>query len=393
MKEFNKIRYNAIHEIVEEILQAIKTKKDVNSCKELLDLLQDENPDHEFLQRISSEKIFIQYYNERQKRDKQKDIEHLVNDLNNQKKRKRVHRLYAGLTSIAAAAILLFGIFIWQFTGNKPDELAHIRQFKQDIQCKRPILVLDNGSKLELQKLDTLLNDNQNGITTITREQIAYNTQKSDIIKYNTLIIPAGYSYRVKLADGSEVMLNAGSRLKYSVSGMTEYREVELDGEAFFKVTKSNHPFIVKTGKSFVKVYGTEFNVNNDPAGDVEVVLVNGSVGFNTDNGQELMLCPNQKCEYNSTDNNVTIKDVDVHSYIAWLNNEFNYDQVPLDYFLKKVATWYGVEFKYDKPRLESIEFYISTSRNTSLSDLLLLIEKSTDLKFTQESDKVFIIK
>ena len=81
---------------------------------------------------------------------------------------------------------------------------------------------------------------------------------------------------------------------------MTEYREVELDGEAFFKVTKSNHPFIVKTGKSFVKVYGTEFNVNNDPAGDVEVVLVNGSVGFNTDNGQELMLCPNQKCEYNS---------------------------------------------------------------------------------------------
>lgn len=60
---------------------------------------------------------------------------------------------------------------------------------------------------------------------------------------------------------------------------MTEYREVELDGEAFFKVTKSNHPFIVKTGKSFVKVYGTEFNVNNDPAGDVEVVLVNGSVG------------------------------------------------------------------------------------------------------------------
>lgn len=139
-----------------------------------------------------------------------------MNDLNNQKKRKRVHRLYAGLTSIAAAAILLFGIFIWQFTGNKPDELAHIRQFKQDIQCKRPILVLDNGSKLELQKLDTLLNDNQNGITTITREQIAYNTQKSDVIKYNTLIIPAGYSYRVKLADGSEVMLNAGSQLKIS---------------------------------------------------------------------------------------------------------------------------------------------------------------------------------
>ena len=57
MKEFNKIRYNAIHEIVEEILQAIKTKKDVNSCKKLLDLLQDESPDHEFLQRISSEKI------------------------------------------------------------------------------------------------------------------------------------------------------------------------------------------------------------------------------------------------------------------------------------------------------------------------------------------------
>lgn len=54
MKEFNKIRYNAIHEIVEEILQAIKTKKDVNSCKKLLDLLQDE----ELRPRISAKNKF-----------------------------------------------------------------------------------------------------------------------------------------------------------------------------------------------------------------------------------------------------------------------------------------------------------------------------------------------
>lgn len=64
-------------------------------------------------------------------------------------------------------------------------------------------------------------------------------------IAYNTLIIPAGFTYNVTLADGTEVTLNAGSRLKYPEEFVGDLREVELSGEAYFNVTKSGQPFEV----------------------------------------------------------------------------------------------------------------------------------------------------
>ena len=62
MEELNKNRYKCAHEIVEEILQAIKNQRDISTCKKLLDFLQDDVPDNEFLDRIVSEELFLQYY-------------------------------------------------------------------------------------------------------------------------------------------------------------------------------------------------------------------------------------------------------------------------------------------------------------------------------------------
>lgn len=392
MEELNESRYEKIHEIVEEVLEAMKDKRDIASCEKLLDFLQDDAPDREFLKRMASEELFMQYHEKRAARDKQQDVQRLVESLKDRKK-KKVHtrRLLKRISSVAAAVVVL-GFCIWQFTGDKTD-----RSFKteQSGQHGTPTLVLNNGLKLELQEAGNKLPDERHGIEKVTRERVVYRKEAGmkENVEYNTLIVPAGYSYSVELADGSVVTLNAGSRLKYPVAGISGDREVELDGEAYFKVAKSVHPFIVKMGDTFVKVYGTEFNASKDTEGDIEVVLVEGSVGFHAEEGKEVMLVPNQKCDYNPADGEVRVSDVDVRGYVAWMNNEFNYEQVPLDYFLKKIAVWYGVQFKYDKAKLETIKFYVSTKRDVPLSDLILLIEKSTNLNFIRESDKVFIIK
>ncbi|MFR7879348.1 MAG: FecR family protein, partial [Butyricimonas paravirosa] len=86
----------------------------------------------------------------------------------------------------------------------------------------------------------------------------------------NTLRVPRGGEFRLKLSDGTNVYLNSASELKYPVRFDEKERRVYLSGEAYFEVTKdSNRPFYVITEEVQVRVYGTEFNVNTHQPGKV----------------------------------------------------------------------------------------------------------------------------
>lgn len=61
----------------------------------------------------------------------------------------------------------------------------------------------------------------------------------------------------------SRVWLNADSKLKYPVTFGSDKREVELEGEGYFEVTRDEtRPFRVVVEKQTVEVLGTEFNVD-----------------------------------------------------------------------------------------------------------------------------------
>ena len=392
MKNPDQASYQKIHEIAEEVLWAMKEGRNITECEKFFDFLQDEAPDREFLERITSKELFMRYCVKRAAVNKQQELHRLAESLNRYEQKKRfLRRLRLRLSSVAAIVVL--GFLTWMVADH--DAPSKVKPCVEDLQCVHPTLVLENGVQLDMQKISEELSGVPYEIRKVAPDRVAYSesaTVNAQVI-YNTLVIPAGYNYSVELADGSMVTLNAGSRLKYPVSGLGVSREVELEGEAYFKVAKSQIPFVVKMGNSFVKVYGTEFNACKDQTGDIEVVLVKGSVGFSAGNGEEVKLKPNQKCEYKLAGENIHVSDVEVQPYIAWKNNTFNYDKVPLDYFLKKIASWYGVQFKYDRELLENIQFYVSTKRDIALPDLLLMIEKSTNLNFIQEADKVFTIK
>lgn len=82
----------------------------------------------------------------------------------------------------------------------------------------------------------------------------------------------------VRLADGTLVMLNAGSRLTYPKEFSGNKREVTLSGQAFFSVHPDKaHPFVVKTKNMDVTALGTAFEVFSfDGDESVETVLLNG---------------------------------------------------------------------------------------------------------------------
>ena len=96
----------------------------------------------------------------------------------------------------------------------------------------------------------------------------------------NTLYTPAGQRAQLVLQDGTEVWLNAKSKLIYPASFTDDKRNVTIEGEAFFKVAKDpSRPFIVSTHDVDMEVLGTQFNVCSYPAtGYVQTSLLEGSV-------------------------------------------------------------------------------------------------------------------
>ena len=121
-----------------------------------------------------------------------------------------------------------------------------------------------------------------------------------------------GTRTKLQLADGTTVWLNSGSTLRFPASFHNlDERKVELDGEAYFSVSKDNtKPFIVNTSELGVKVYGTSFNVTAyHDYNTMTVALEEGKVAlvkeYSSGSKELMVLKPNDIVEYDSEKNNL----------------------------------------------------------------------------------------
>lgn len=107
---------------------------------------------------------------------------------------------------------------------------------------------------------------------------------------------PAGGTVELALSDGSQVTLNQSSQLIYAAKLGSEKREVELNGEAFFKISRDeNRPFVIETETAKVTVLGTSFNVRSYPNDEIfEVFVETGRVKVEFKNGQTVELTPGE---------------------------------------------------------------------------------------------------
>ncbi|MDL2247388.1 FecR family protein, partial [Bacteroides sp. OttesenSCG-928-J23] len=95
-----------------------------------------------------------------------------------------------------------------------------------------------------------------------------------------TVTVPPGQRAEITLPDGTKVWLNAKSTLMYATDFGRKERNVELDGEAYFEVTKNaGKTFYVHTETKKIGVVGTSFNVNAyKGTNEFEAVLIEGII-------------------------------------------------------------------------------------------------------------------
>ncbi len=142
----------------------------------------------------------------------------------------------------------------------------------------------------------------------------------------------------VFLPDSSEVMLNATSRLLFHKKGWSEQRQVSLEGEAFFRVSKGSQ-FDVATTSGTITVLGTQFNVKARGA-YFEVTCYEGSVRVESPL-KTVILKPNMM--FRVVNGKVDPKVEDSKSSPSWLRKESAFESVPFIEVLKEFERQYGV--------------------------------------------------
>ena len=201
-------------------------------------------------------------------------------------------------------------------------------------------------------------------------------TGQSGSLRYNKLIVPRKYTYTLKFSDGTEVILNAGSILRYPVDFAGDKREVELVGEAFFKVAKSDKPFLVRMGENNITVYGTQFNVYSRENHDLEIVLVEGSIGFKAGNQKEIKLRPSQMVVRQLENGEIRVKEVNPRDYIMWVENKGQ----TLGRIMSELSIWYGVQIKV-RPDQENTKLTLITNKDNSLDEVFKFITEITGVE------------
>ncbi len=195
---------------------------------------------------------------------------------------------------------------------------------------------------------------------------------------------PRGEKSMVTLPDGSEVWLNANSRLVYN-SFSKDHRQVELKGEAFFKVAHDeNAPFVVKTNECDIKVLGTTFNVMAyDEFGRKEITLLTGKVNVHTESAEQI-LKPGQALILE--EHQIHIVEVTASEASAWVDNKFNFRNIPLTELMKRLENWYDVDITLENKSGKEVNFTGTFKNEETIWQVLDAIRVYTPIQY-QKSD------
>ena len=266
-------------------------------------------------------------------------------------------------------------------------------------------LTLSTGEEIALKKDNSIISlyDTDSQITVndsiINLEQLP--ETGAGKVQMNEVIVPYGKKSELFLADGTKVWLNAGSKLAFPSRFTQNKREVFLEGEACFQVTKNEQqPFIVNTEKIKVKVLGTCFNISAYPSDAiVEAVLIEGSVAVEKNNilefgKKEVVLEPNQKASFIKGENNITVsseKDADL--YIAWTHGWLKYDRENLLSVLQKVERYFNVEIQLPQGYPADDKISGKLDLKDSLEDVMFILADAAEFEFRITGNKILIDK
>lgn len=311
--------------------------------------------------------------------------------LNNKKRNGRSFGKWS-LGIAASIVFLLGGFLLWQgdFDSFLSGGKRVIVSKKQDIApaTSGAVLVLADGTKVSLDGDSTKTLTKNNNLIGNSNELVVKQTDQPIPLQYNSLIVPKASFYKMTLADGTKVWVNALSQLKFPAQFSTKERRVFLDGEAYFEVTpNATQPFIVESRGNEIKVLGTHFNINSY-SDLVRTTLAEGRVEV-WQNNQHVELFPGEYAS--SFKDNLVKGKADLAHDLAWHNNEFYFKKETITNIAHQLSRWYDLDVTFRGDVQLDKEYTGSIERDVKLSQVLEMLSYVSNLKFELEGNKLII--
>ena len=341
-----------------------------------------------------------------------------------------IKQFVIGLSSVAAVILVLLSLNKLFFT--PVHSIPFVENNAAIPGTKKILLTLLNGDNITLNEIKTGIAVIGNELQYIDGGKVAGSAGVVSKSQQMILNIPRGGNYQMILPDGSKVWLNAASSIKFpsTFAGATQ-RKVELNGEAYFEISKVTRPslhgnkqsairvpFIVVSNGQEIEVLGTHFNVSaysNEKT--VQTTLLEGSVRVrksSTDNmlaasldpstldfmggvkgeldlGESVLLKPNEQATL--TNDKISVKHVDAEEAIAWKNGEFIFRNTSLESIMRMVTRWYDVEIVFQNKEVGAELIGGTMVRSYKLAQVLQMLEMTGNVRFKVEGRRVTVLE
>lgn len=188
----------------------------------------------------------------------------------------------------------------------------------------------------------------------------------------------------IELPDGSSTQINALTTLSYNKKNWKSTRDVNLNGEAFFKVKKGS-TFNVITENGTVTVLGTQFNVKHRE-NFFEVICYEGSVSV-TNNIKNTVLKPGDS--YLILDGKYTAKEKETLKNPNWINNKSYFKSIPFKYVINEFERQYNVKIDTQSTNLSKL--YSGSFTHSDINLALKSITLPFNLNYSITENTIYI--
>ncbi len=302
---------------------------------------------------------------------------------------------------LSAAAVLILAVFIYLlYTHNRENAATPAGAdtlVSADVApgADKAVLILADGSRIEI--------DSASSGNLATQGGIAIEKLASGEIRYhygtapgtsliNTMATPKGGQYRLTLADGTRVWLNASSSITYPTAFTGDQRKVSVTGELYFEVAPDpQKPFTVESEGQTIEVLGTRFNINaydDEPA--IKSTLLEGSIKLNAA-GRSAVLQPGQQSTVDwQQPTAIRITKADTSLATAWKNGFFDFNEANLPDVMRQLARWYDMEIVYPQG-IPPVQLGGEIQKTLPLSEMLDALG-AVEIKFEIQDKQLIVL-
>lgn len=201
-----------------------------------------------------------------------------------------------------------------------------------------------------------------------------------------------GEHKQIHLPDGTQLVLNSCSRVRYPNRFIDDERRIELEGEGFFQVSRNEkQPFIVNTRFFDVRVLGTSFNVKSYSSDEtVAVDVESGKVQVDMPEAM-MRLQANEQVRINTASGEYS-KQRENHAVAVWRGGGLRFEATPIHDVAKELERMYNCRISFAEG--QTFGNLISGEHdNKSLEAVLQSIEYTSGIHYEISGNHVILYK